>query len=147
MLAGNGHGYGASAIHERIGQSPRRHQIEITGYVDDRKLQELYRRASVFAFPSLDEGFGIPLLEAMHYGIPVLTSRRSGTAEIAGDAALLANPENVDELASGLRTLTLDEDYRRQLIQNGLERSRQFPWSRAIRETHAVYRELVGGAS
>jgi glycosyltransferase involved in cell wall biosynthesis len=143
VLAGNGSGYGAAAIHERIDRSPRREQIEVTGYVDDRRLRQLYRSASIFAFPSLDEGFGIPILEAMHHGIPVVTSKRSATAEIAGDAALLADPENIDELACALRVLADDESVRGKLIDSGRERSRQFPWSRAIRETHAVYRELV----
>lgn len=144
VLAGNGHGYGASAIHQRIDRSPRKNQIEITGYVDDRRLQDFYRRASVFAFPSLDEGFGIPLLEAMHHEVPILTSRRSATAEVAGEAAHLADPESTDDIAVGLQVLTTDEKYRQDLIEKGKQRSKLFPWSRAIRETYAVYRELAG---
>lgn len=144
VLAGNGNGYGADSIHSRIDRSRRRDDIEITGYVGEKKLQELYSRASIFAFPSLDEGFGIPILEAMLHGVPVLTSRRSATAEIAGDAALLADPENTDEMTHCLCKLARDEDVRKALAEQGLRRARCFPWSRAIRETHAVYQELSG---
>lgn len=142
VLAGNGHGYGASEIYSRIDRSPRRHQIDITGYVGEAKLQELYSKASVFAFPSLDEGFGIPILEAMLHGVPVLTSRRSATAEVAGEAALLANPEDTDDIAQGLRQLTENGEIRKSLAEKGIHRARCFPWSRAVRHTYNVYREL-----
>lgn len=144
ILAGNGTGFGVASIYERIDRSPRRNQIEVTGYVNERKLQELYGRASIFAFPSLDEGFGIPILEAMLHGVPVLTSKRSATAEVAGNAALLTDPEDTEEIAAGLRALTRDAQMRQALAQQGVQRARFFPWSRAVRETHRVYSELCG---
>ena len=146
VLAGSPNGYGAEAIHERIARSPRRSSIEVIGYVDNRRLQELYATASIFAFPSLDEGFGIPILEAMLHGVPVVTSNRSGTAEVAGDAALLVNPENVEELASALRRLAEDQPLRQLLIKKGRERASEFSWSRAARATYQAYEEAVAGS-
>ena len=143
VLAGDTNGYGAAEIHGRIDRSPRRRDITVTGYLQERKLQQLYSRASIFAFPSLDEGFGMPILEAMLHGVPVLTSNRSGTAEVAGSAALLADPEDTGEIADGLNRLANDAEFRKNLIDRGIQHARAFPWSRAVRETREVYCELV----
>ncbi|MBV8833815.1 MAG: glycosyltransferase family 4 protein [Acidobacteriaceae bacterium] len=143
VLAGAPNGFGAEEILNRIGRSPARDQIEITGYLSAEKLENLYRRASTFAFPSLDEGFGIPVLEAMAHGVPVMTSNRSGTAEVAGDAALLVNPENIEEMCDALKRLTADSDLREDLSRKGLVQARSYPWERTIRETYKVYEELA----
>ena len=144
ILAGSIHGHGAPGILEKIDRSPRRKDISVTGYLEDKKIQELYCRASVFAFPSLDEGFGMPVLEAMLHGVPVLTSRRSATAEIAGDAALLVNPEDTGEIAAGLQLLTNDSQTRTNLIEKGMQRAKSMPWSLSVHDTYHVYRELAG---
>ncbi len=142
VLAGSD-GYGAAEIHARIAASPARSRIEVPGYVPDAALQRLYAQASVFAFPSLDEGFGIPVLEAMGQGIPVLSSNRSALPEACGEAALLVDPFDVEALADGLGRLVQDSVLRARLVQAGRSRAAEFTWQRAVAQTWAVYRELV----
>ncbi len=143
VLAGS-NGYGAEEILARIANSPARDRILVTGYVSPRELAEWYARASVFAFPSLDEGFGMPVLEAMAAGVPVVTSDRSALPEVAGDAALRVDPNDTDALSHALRELTINVDLRRELIQSGIERARTFSWGKAVQETWDVYRKLLG---
>mgnify|MGYP001795143985 CR=1 FL=1 len=113
------------------------------GYVSHQELAALYRRASIFAFPSLDEGFGMPVLDAMANGVPVITSRRSALPEVAGDAALLVNPEDTDEIAAALLRLGSDPSVRDDLARRGRERALQFPWEAALDKTWEVYKELA----
>ncbi len=145
VLAG-GHGYGAARILDRIARSPRRDAIDATGYVTDERLRELYARAAVFAFPSIDEGFGMPVIEAMAWGVPVLTSNRSALPEVAGGAALLVDPFDEEAIAEGLRALNADEGLRRDLRARGLARSGEFRWADAVAKTWEVYRELFESA-
>jgi glycosyltransferase involved in cell wall biosynthesis len=142
ILAGSPRGYGAEAIMELISKSSSRDRIRVTGYVSQLELEHLYQRASIFAFPSLDEGFGIPVLEAMAYGVPVVTSNRSALTEVAGNAALLVNPDEVDEIASALGRLVEDDGLRRKLAQLGYLRAKRYTWDEAVAETYAVYREF-----
>jgi glycosyltransferase involved in cell wall biosynthesis len=144
VLAGSD-GYGAEAIHARIAASPARERIALLGYIAAEELAAWYARAQVFAFPSLDEGFGMPVLEAMAAGAAVLASNRSAMPEVAGDAALLVDPENQDALTEGLRLITGDAALRAELTQRGLERVRQFTWERAVAETWNLYREVLRG--
>jgi len=139
-------GFGAAEIRDRIARSPARARIETPGYVAPSDLALWYRRAAVFAFPSLDEGFGMPLLEAMAAGTPVVTSNRSALPEVAGDAALLVDPEDTDALADALGKLAGDEALRCELARRGKERVQNFRWDRAVRETWEVYRDLLGPA-
>jgi glycosyltransferase involved in cell wall biosynthesis len=143
VLAGSS-GFDSEAALERIARSPRRGDIQVPGYVTGPELEQLYRRASIFAFPSLDEGFGMPVLDAMARGVPVLTSSVSAMPEIAGDAALLVDPMDVQSIADGLRRLTTDTILRERLIHAGLERAKQFTWEKSVQETWKVYRELLG---
>lgn len=143
VLAGSD-GFGAPEIHARIAASPARARIDTPGYVADDVLARLYRRASLFAFPSLDEGFGIPVLEAMAQGIPVLSSNRSALPEACGDAALLIDPLDEEALTHGLRRLIDDSELRASLIEAGKHRAAEFPWHRAVARTWAVYEELTG---
>lgn len=143
-LAGSPTGFGAREILARIEASTRRSDIQLFGYVTDRALSDLYRRAAVFAFPSLDEGFGMPLLDAMANGIPILTSNLSALPEVAGDAALLVDPSDTNEIARGLASLINDSDLRAQLTQAGLARSKEFTWATAVEKTWKVYGELLG---
>lgn len=137
-------GYGADAIHARIAGSPARERIAVLGYVPVEDLAAWYARAQVFAFPSLDEGFGMPVLEAMAAGAAVLTSSRSALPEVAGDAAVLIDPENLDSLIDGLRRVTDEADLRARLTQRGFERARLFSWEKAVAGTWNVYREVLG---
>ncbi len=142
VLAGSA-GYGAEDARRAMDRSPVRDRICMPGYVSDQELRALYSRASVFAFPSLDEGFGMPVLEAMAQGIPVLTSNCSALPEIAGGAALLVDPRNTDAIAEGLVSLTADLALREALCSRGKLRAQEFSWDRAVSETWTVYQELL----
>jgi glycosyltransferase involved in cell wall biosynthesis len=136
-------GYGAAQIHARIAASPARERISVLGYVTPEELAAWYARAMVFAFPSLDEGFGMPVLEAMTAGTPVLTSTRSALPEVAGDAALLADPEDTGALVHALQRLTRDEELRARLSRLGVERARLFNWEKAVDQTWDIYMDLL----
>ena len=142
ILAGSA-GFGADAILRAIDASPARERISVLGYVTDEALADWYSRSMILAFPSLDEGFGIPILEAMAAGLPVLTSNRSALAEVAGDAAVLVNPESVEELTEALGKMIADESLRQELKQKGLARAAAFTWPKAVESTWNVYRELL----
>jgi glycosyltransferase involved in cell wall biosynthesis len=141
VLAGAPSGYQAAAILERV-QPNGNPRIKVTGYLPAPQLEQLYARASIFAFPSLDEGFGIPVLEAMARGLPVITSNSSALPEVAGDAALLVDPRSTADIAAALTRLASDTDLRRQLASHGLERAKMFSWEQAVAATYSVYREL-----
>ena len=143
VLAGSS-GFGAEEILSRIRRSPASDRISVLGYVTPEELGAWYRRASVFAFPSLDEGFGMPLLEAMAAQVPILTSNRSALPEVAGDAALLVDPEDGEAIGEALRNLTESEDLRRSLIGKGTLRAREFTWEKAVRATWDVYQQVLG---
>jgi glycosyltransferase involved in cell wall biosynthesis len=143
VLAGS-LGFGAEEILERIEGSPRKADIQTPGYVSETALEKLFQRASVFAFPSLDEGFGMPLLDAMATGVPVLTSNTSALKEVAGDAAFLVDPSDVESIAAGLRRLIQDQSLRDELTRKGLARNKEFTWGKAVQQTWNVYQELIG---
>jgi glycosyltransferase involved in cell wall biosynthesis len=141
VLAGSD-GYGANTILYRIGQSPVAAWIRRFGYVDERTLALLYRTASVLAFPSLEEGFGLPVLEAMSAELPVVISDRGALPEVAGDAAIMADPEDPQDLRNTLREVLEDDALREQLTRAGLRRCDEFSWVKAAHETYRVYQQL-----
>lgn len=143
VLAGS-FGYGSADILAGIERSPARERISIPGYVSPADLAAWYARAQIFAFPSLDEGFGMPLLEAMAAGVPVLTSNRSSLPEVAGNAAILVDPENTEALGEALRSMTRNEGLRQELVRLGTGRARLFTWEKAVRETWDVYQKVLG---
>ena len=143
VLAGSIGGYGAAEVMQHIEASPARSRIQVLGHVSDLSLADLYHRASLFAFPSLDEGFGMPVLEAMARGVPVITSDRSALPEVAGNAALLVDPHSVDAIAAALLDLIEHPERRAHFEALGRERAAMFPWSRAVESTYDVYRELL----
>jgi glycosyltransferase involved in cell wall biosynthesis len=104
------------------------HRAQMLGYVSDAALAELYRRCAVFCYPSLGEGFGLPVLEAMAAGAAVLTSDISSLPEVGGDAVLYVNPHSVPSIADGLERVLADEPLRAQLARSGMERAAQFTW-------------------
>ncbi|MEM1157498.1 MAG: glycosyltransferase family 1 protein [Verrucomicrobiota bacterium] len=105
--------------------------VEFTGYLTDEMLAELYRNAEVLLFPSFEEGFGLPIVEAFYAGCPVVTSKCSCLPEIAGDAAALVDPHDHDEMASAVLSIIRDAKVRDDFIQKGFERSRKFTWKDA----------------
>ncbi len=141
VLAGS-QGFAAAETLNEISASPRASQIRVTGYLTDEQLGQWYARAGIFAFPSLDEGFGMPALEAMAAGIPVIAGNRSALPEVCGDAAILIDPRSEAELASALLLLAQDGDRREDLVERGRRRAQQFKWETAVKATAEVYREL-----
>jgi glycosyltransferase involved in cell wall biosynthesis len=121
-----------------------RQDIRFFGFVPPRTLAALYRMASVFAFPSLYEGFGLPPLEAMSCGTPVVTSRMSSLPEVVDEAALLVDPYSVENIAAGIVAILADEGLRQSLVEKGLERARAFSWDRSVRAIHAGYLKALG---
>ncbi len=118
-------------------------EVIFPGLITERVMPSLYRSAITLVYPSLYEGFGLPILEAMASGTPVITSDGSSMLEVAGEAAVLVNPENTEELAGALRRVLTDSSLRLRLIEQGLQRSRQFTWERTARETVAVYQRFA----
>lgn len=143
VLAG-ARGYGAEELVAEIERSPRRAAIELPGWIDDAALARLYARASVFAFPSLDEGFGIPIVEAMAAGVPVLISSASSLPEVAGGAAVEVEPGDTGALGEALRRLIEDEDLRAGLAAKGRARAQEFSWEKCAQQTWQVYRSIGG---
>lgn len=143
ILAGACTGYGAQSILDRIARSASKDRIQVLGYVPPDGLNALYARASIFAFPSLNEGFGIPVLEAMANGVPVIASNRPALAEVAGDAAALVDPCCVDELAAALQRFMASPALREEYGGKGRERAKTYSWERSVEGTYAVYRELI----
>jgi glycosyltransferase involved in cell wall biosynthesis len=138
VLAGS-NGYGAEEVFTEIERSGCADRILVTGYIPDERLAEWYARARIFAFPSFDEGFGMPVLEAMAAGLPVLTSNRSALPEVAGECALLVEPSDDDRIAAGLLKLANEGE-----PCKCPDVAARFTWSDAVSKTLDVYRELLG---
>ncbi len=118
-------------------------QVYSLGYVEKCEMPLLYRGASFLIFPSLFEGFGLPLLEAMASGCPVLCSKVASIPEVVGDAALLFDPQDPEEMADSMHQILTDEELRRALVKAGREQSLQFSWDRTARETLKVLEEAA----
>jgi glycosyltransferase involved in cell wall biosynthesis len=138
VLAG-GPGQAHRSINAAVAASGLARRIHLPGFVPDSLLPALYRRARVFAYPSLDEGFGFPPLEAMASGVPVVASARSALAENLRGAALLVTPDEPDALAAAIRTSLCEDEARASLIGAGLERAARFSWDETARLTMAAY--------
>jgi glycosyltransferase involved in cell wall biosynthesis len=141
-LVGSQHGLGEDVrlAAERLGIQ---RSVITTGWVGDEDLPALYAGAQGFVYPSLYEGFGLPVLEAMASGTPVACSSASSIPEVAGEAALLFNPYDIDEIAQALVTIIGDDDVRTRLVADGYARSRQFTWQKCAAATLAVYGEAL----
>jgi len=120
-----------------------REDVRFLGFVPGPVLRVFYSRALAFLFPSLYEGFGLPPLEAMAHGTPVLTSNVSSLPEVFQDAALLVNPENVFDIARGIRQILTENALRQTLRRRGYERARMYSWENAARLVHATYHSVL----
>jgi len=125
--------------------SKHRSRLIFTGYVADEDLPALYSGAAAFVFPSLYEGFGLPALESMACGTPVITSNTTSLPEVAGDAALLVDPADPDELCEAMSTILSDHSLREELRRKGLIRAAEFSWKRCAELTAEVYHLAAGG--
>jgi glycosyltransferase involved in cell wall biosynthesis len=117
--------------------------VRFLGYLPEETLAVLYRLAGVFVFPSLYEGFGLPPLEAMASGTPVVTSNVSSLPEVAGDAAVLVDPYHPESIADGIERVLSDHSLRRELRAKGLLRARQFSWEASVRRVREIYGETA----
>jgi glycosyltransferase involved in cell wall biosynthesis len=142
VLAG-GDGYGAGSVHAFIEKEKLSDRVVRLGFVAASKLPSLFQSASALLYPSLEEGFGFPLLEAMAYGVPAVTSNVSALPEVGGNAALYADPHDPAEFAARVISAVEDAGVRSTMVARGLERACQFSWADAAAKTLAVYDELV----
>jgi glycosyltransferase involved in cell wall biosynthesis len=138
VIAGR-QGWKTGAIDEALAAARHRERIHLPGFVEGDDLPALLSSCHAFVWPSLLEGFGLPPLEAMACGAPVLSSNTSSIPEVCGDAALLVNPLHVEEIADGLRRLAQDETLCEQLRDAGRARASRYTWARTAAETLAVY--------
>lgn len=121
--------------------------VDFYGHVSDQHLAKLYHRSVAFVYPSLYEGFGIPPLEAMACGAPVIVSNRSSLPEVVGDAGILFDPARMDDLADIMNMLADEPSQREELISKGIARAKMFSWDKTAAQTVEIYRSLAGTPS
>lgn len=143
VLAG-ARGWGADGILAQAERLDLAHVI-FAGYVEQEELPLWYNAADLLAYPSLYEGFGLPPLEAMASGTPVLTSNTSSLPEVVGDAGILVDPQNADEIARAMLKVLRDKGLQEEMQKRGLERAKRFTWQGAAEETVRVYEEVMRG--
>jgi glycosyltransferase involved in cell wall biosynthesis len=132
------------SLRRAVARHKLRGAVRFFGFVPEPTLVALYKIADVFAFPSLYEGFGLPPLEAMANGTPVVTSNISSLPEVVGEAALTVDPYNIDDIAGAIRRLLSEQDLREQMIRSGQERAGHFSWSRSVSQVHRAYQQVLG---
>jgi len=130
------------ALRQAVIQSRVEDVVRFLGFVPIETLRAFYQAASAFVFPSLYEGFGLPPLEAMACGTPVVCSNVSSLPEVVGDAAMVVNPENVFDIARGMREILLDNDLRNGFIERGLKQLGRFSWERTAAQVLQAYEEI-----
>lgn len=143
LVIAGGRGWLESPIYDAVRNAKLESAVKFLGYVNDADLPALYSHAAAFAMPSLYEGFGLPILEAMACGTPVVTSNLSSLPEAAGGAALLVDPLDSEAIAHALRTILTDSTVRRQLIAQGLERVAPFVWERTAEQLVAAFDQAM----
>lgn len=144
LVIAGGKGWLTERIHREVASRGLNDRVRLVGFVDDDDLPGLYRSAEIFLFPSLYEGFGLPVLEAMACGVPVISSSASSLPEVAGDAAIMVSPENRGLWTAAMRRLLADRDERDRLRHAGLLQAQKFSWSAAASELRGLYRKLLG---
>ncbi len=135
--------WGADEILRQVRESPISDRIHYLGYVSDNQLHALYQMAKVFVFVSLFEGFGLPVVEALASGCPVVTSNISSLPEIAGDAALCVDPYSVKDIAEAIREVCMDDALAGRLRERGRRRGKAFCWNECARRVVDIYRRVV----
>jgi glycosyltransferase involved in cell wall biosynthesis len=129
-------------ILDEIGDKPLINRIVLTGYVVNTDLPSIYCQSEVFLYPSLRESFGIPMLEAMSCGVPVITSNTSSMPEIAGDAAMIIDPFKPDQITDALIKITTNQLLKKQLIERGLLQSAKFSWKAMAKDVLEIYNQI-----
>ena len=146
VLAGK-KGWKIDDLYTQIENSPAKNNIVLPGFVDKEDLAALYTNADVFVYPSYYEGFGLPILEAMSCGVPVVTSNTSSLPEVGGDAALYFDPMSIDDIYNRLAELLTDENLLLEMRRKGLERAKIFSWEKAGLETIALLERIGAGST
>jgi glycosyltransferase involved in cell wall biosynthesis len=141
VLAGK-RGWLSEHLYDLARQGGFAERVHFLGYVPEDEAQALMQNARFFAFPSLFEGFGLPVLEAQQKGVPVMCSNNSALPEVAGDAAILVDPDDVEAIADAMLQLSQDEALRQKLIAAGYENLKRFSWEKAAKETLSVFEEV-----
>ena len=136
-------GWANEAIMERLDRAIREGWAYYLGFVPDADLPYLFAGAKLFVFPSLYEGFGLPVLEAMASGVPVLTSSSSTLPEVAGGAAAICHPEDIESMTAALLKGLVDETWRSSAVELGLSQASKFSWQKCAEETAEVYRKVL----
>jgi glycosyltransferase involved in cell wall biosynthesis len=142
VLAG-GRGWGDEAILARAALSGAAESIRFVGFVPEEEIPLWYNAAALFVYPSEYEGFGLPVLEALACGTPALASNSSSLPEVAGNAAVLVDPTDVEAIADGMQRLIEDPSLRSHLATEGPQRARSFSWARMAEQTLGVYRSVL----
>ncbi|MGH9356748.1 MAG: glycosyltransferase family 4 protein, partial [Terriglobia bacterium] len=142
VLAGSD-GHGAGQTHDYIRRAGLGERVKALGYIGEEELARLYQAADAVLFPSFEEGFGFPVLEAMAFGTPVVAAQTSSLAELGGDAALYVDPHDERNIRQQVRQAAEDELLRRKMVQRGLDRVKQFTWRRTAEATLRVYEEVL----
>ena len=138
-----GHGWGNVNVENWINKYNLRKRVVVMGYVSESELSFLYKNSMFLVMPSLYEGFGLPIIEAMFYGKPILTSNISSMPEVAGDAAILVDPKNVDSIAKGLELLFANNALRKELSVNAINQSLKYSWDMAASKTIDVFHAAI----
>jgi glycosyltransferase involved in cell wall biosynthesis len=146
LVVAGADGWGADAFSQALGACGHRGRVIRLGYVSAAQRAELMSHALVYAYPSLYEGFGLPALEAMSVGVPVLTTRAGALPEVVGDAAVLVEPGDIDTMAAGLGRLLADEDLRREKVEAGHRQVQQYSWATAAAGLADLYAEAAAAA-
>ena len=144
LVVAGARGWREQTIFQTIKSLALEQVVCLPGFINDEDLPALYGGALLFVFPSLYEGFGLPVLEAMSCGVPVVTSNTSAMPEVAGDAALLVDPYDVKGMATAIAAIVHDASLRDNLRQKGLARAQQFSWEMTARQTLDLYLALGG---
>jgi glycosyltransferase involved in cell wall biosynthesis len=134
---------GSAGVLARLNQPPLAGHVEYRGYVPTNDREALFKGAQAFVLPAFDEGFGIPALEAMSAGVPVVVSNRGALPEVVGDAGLFIDPDDVETLAAALDRMLGDADLRAACARRGLDRARHFTWTQTARDVRRAYEDAV----
>jgi glycosyltransferase involved in cell wall biosynthesis len=144
LVVAGAYGWHLHELRKALRRIRARDNVIFTGYVPQAMLPDLYRGATLFVYPSLYEGFGLPVLEAMASGVAVVTSRASSLPEVVGDTGILVDPRDAPELGRAILELLHHENLRSEMAARGLERAKQFSWDKCAQETLSFYRKALG---
>lgn len=145
LVITGGKGWFCGQVEHKIAELQLEASVVLTGFMPDDALPLLYSGAEAFVFPSIYEGFGLPVVEAMSYGAPVITSNASSLPEIAGNAGMLVNPTDHVSIAEGIETILRHPERREQMRAAGRLQAQQFSWSRTAEETYRIYQDVFQG--